>query len=220
MMSNINFEDQQKITGSKRAKKSPITPGISEVQPESGWLQLSFPIFENIYAICQCQKLSNLIIFIYFDSKSKYSNCFYFSILVPATIQSRIRSFAMFIFNNELLITFIQAPFQQTAVLHHDYKKKILHIFIIYISANSYERLFGMSESRPVRPVQLTLFNKQDHHKQWSSKQKKPVGQQLPGKWKNMAVELIFHKLRDKILTIEGLTDTSTVPSPGNVNSE
>ena len=29
MMSNINFEDQQKITGSKRAKKSPITPGIS-----------------------------------------------------------------------------------------------------------------------------------------------------------------------------------------------
>ena len=27
MMSNINFEDQQKITGSKRAKKSAITPG-------------------------------------------------------------------------------------------------------------------------------------------------------------------------------------------------
>jgi len=72
MMSNINFEDQQKITGSKRAKKSAITP------------------------------------------------------------------------------------------------------------ANSYERLFGVKEARPARPVQLTLFNKQDHHKQWSSKQKRPAGQHLP----------------------------------------
>ena len=36
MMSNINFEDQQKITGSKRAKKSPITPGISS-QVGSSW---------------------------------------------------------------------------------------------------------------------------------------------------------------------------------------
>ena len=83
---------------------------------------------------------------------------------------------------------------------------------IFYISANSYERLFGMAESRPVRPAQLTLFNKEEHHKQWSSKQKRPVGQQLPGKWKNIALELIFHKLSNKILTIVGLTATFPVP--------
>ena len=32
MMSNINFEDQQKITGNKRAKKSPMTPGSSLIK--------------------------------------------------------------------------------------------------------------------------------------------------------------------------------------------
>jgi len=47
--------------------------------------------------------------------------------------------------------------------------------------ANSYERLFGASEPRSCRPVQLTLFNNQTQQKQFSTKQKcqKP-GHQLP----------------------------------------
>jgi len=47
--------------------------------------------------------------------------------------------------------------------------------------ANSYERLFGRSDPRPVRPAQLTLFNKEQTEKrQWSCKQKRPSSQQLP----------------------------------------
>lgn len=47
--------------------------------------------------------------------------------------------------------------------------------------ANSYERLFGRSEKRPVRPAQLTLFDKkQSDEKQWSCKQKRPDSQKLP----------------------------------------
>ena len=138
--------------------------------------------------------------FIYSDSKSsksKYSNCFLLFNIGSSNYLVQIRSFAMFIFNNEVSITFIQALMDCCAL-------QWLSKNIFYISANSYERLFGMSESRPVRPVQLTLFNKQDHHKPWGSKQKRPAGQQLPGKRKTIALELIFQKLRDKILTIEG----------------
>ena len=91
-----------------------------------------------------------------------------------------------------------------------------LYLYDTFFLANSYERLFGMAESRPVRPVQLTLFNKEEHRKQWSAKQKRPLGQQLPGKRTNITLELIFYKLKDKILTIIGRIDTFTFPSAVN----
>ena len=43
MMSNINFEDQQKITGTKRAKKSSITPGRFSV------IHISYKIIDQIH---------------------------------------------------------------------------------------------------------------------------------------------------------------------------
>jgi len=46
--------------------------------------------------------------------------------------------------------------------------------------ANSYERLFGASEPRASRPVQLTLFNNQTQQKQFSTKQKCQKSGQLP----------------------------------------
>jgi len=47
--------------------------------------------------------------------------------------------------------------------------------------ANSYERLFGRAEKKPVRPAQLTLFDKQQSEKGlWSCKQKRPSSNQLP----------------------------------------
>ena len=52
----------------------------------------------------------------------------------------------------------------------------------LIISANSHERLFGESKTRPSRPAQLTLFNNQSAQaKPFSSKQKSSNINQLPG---------------------------------------
>ena len=141
-------------------------------------------------------EVKTFIFFIGFDSKSRYSNCFYSSILVPATLQFRIRSFAMFIFNNEISITFIQALMDCCAL------QWLSKIYFIFQQIRTSDCLVCRSlDQRGL--CSWPCSTSRNITNPGAPSRRDQQASNCPVR-KNIALELIFHKLRDKILTSEG----------------
>lgn len=79
--------------------------------------------------------------------------------------------------------------------------------------ANSYERLFGTQQSRPTRPVQLTLFNNQAQAKPFPAKQKRQNCAQLP------VSPITGHVIGNQNLTVQQSPSRSVRSPTGSCHS-